>query len=1094
MRKESLCIVRLAKQAFAYLSPSFLAKAGLSLLFVAAVPLSANAVHKAEKVASASIESVEQASGFVVKGTVIDDTKEPLIGVSVMVEGTSIGTTTDFDGNYELKIPDGKKTLVFSYIGYSDQKIPVKGRNQIDVTMKEEATALDEVVVTAMGIERKAESLTYATQQVGGKELTRAKESNFINSLQGKMAGLTITPNSSGAGGGSSKIILRGQTSMLGNNQPLIVLDGIPLSNGMSSQTSEIAIEGGRDGGDVLSTINPDDIASMSVLKGPNAAALYGSAANNGVIIINTKGGREGKIRIDVSSNITLETPLFTFDKQTEFAPEITDKGPVLNGWGDKVSAITDDQLAQYPYLTRNAKNQINDFFKVGQTYNNSISLSGGTEHTTTYFSYGNTVQKGLLERNRFVRHNLLFKETFNAFNNKLKIDLSLNYITQKTENRPRIGQAFNPLTGLYRMPTAVNLNFFKQNRTHTATADDNVVSSSNTTSLIGKPVQTWPITFMGQPWINNPYFMQDAIDDEANRERILANVTAKYEIIKGLDLQARVSVDKTSDRNYEYRQPSIMAGEKQYAFANYYSGESSSRDIYSDYLLTYNKDFKNISFNATVGASFKRTKSSNTSITKWTDSTFAYPEMAWPSLGSNMSGNAKDILLSASASGVNTNWETAVFATAQVGFWGKAYIDASFRNDWSKAFQQFTTDGGYKSFAYWSVGGNVLIDQLLPRKLRNVNQMKARASYSVVGNSIPLSDYNAQTINPLTGAISARPASFDNPKPETTEGIEVGFDGVFFKNKFDFDVTFYQNTMSNQYLNITTASGQSKPINSGKVRNRGVEFTGNYHMKFGKDFRWTTGINLAYNDNKILETYTPADGGQVEISVGASSFAIQSKYKVGGSYGDLYGKDFLYDENGKIIVGADGSPRFSARYTKFIGNTTSRFTYGWNNTFSWKGLSVYMLIDGKVGGKVVSLTEAALDEYGLSQRSADARLSGETVVWDGVEVAAVTLPDGQKVPARAYYEAVGSNQTECIYDATNIRFREISVGYTFYDLFGVSKNLSISLVGRNLGFIYKKAPVDPDISMTAGNNFGGVESYSLPTTRSYGFNVKLTF
>ena len=371
---------------------------------------------------------------------------------------------------------------------------------------------------------------------------------------------------------------------------------------------------------------------------------------------------------------------------------------------------------------------------------------------------------------------------------------------------------------------------------------------------------------------------------------------------------------------------------------------------------------------------------------------------------------------------------------------------------------------------------------------------MKARASYSVVGNSIPLSDYNAQTINPLTGAISARPASFDNPKPETTEGIEVGFDGVFFKNKFDFDVTFYQNTMSNQYLNITTASGQSKPINSGKVRNRGVEFTGNYHMKFGKDFRWTTGINLAYNDNKILETYTPADGGQVEISVGASSFAIQSKYKVGGSYGDLYGKDFLYDENGKIIVGADGSPRFSARYTKFIGNTTSRFTYGWNNTFSWKGLSVYMLIDGKVGGKVVSLTEAALDEYGLSQRSADARLSGETVVWDGVEVAAVTLPDGQKVPARAYYEAVGSNQTECIYDATNIRFREISVGYTFYDLFGVSKNLSISLVGRNLGFIYKKAPVDPDISMTAGNNFGGVESYSLPTTRSYGFNVKLTF
>lgn len=1094
MRKESLCIVRLAKQIFAYRSPNFL-KAGLSLLFAAVLPLSANAVHKAEKVASASIESVEQAAGFVVKGTVIDDTKEPLIGVSVMVEGTSIGTTTDFDGNYELKIPDGKKTLVFSYIGYSEQKVPVKGKNQIDVTMREDEQVLAEVVVTAMGIERKAESLTYATQQVGGKELTRAKESNFINSLQGKMAGLTITPNSSGAGGGSSKIILRGQTSMLGNNQPLIVLDGIPLSNGMSGQTSEIALEGGRDGGDILSTINPDDIASMSVLKGPNAAALYGSAANNGVIIINTKGGREGKIRIDVSSNITLETPLMTFDKQTVFGTEMSDKGPLLNGWGAPASQYTNEQLAQYPYLTRTPQNQINDFFKVGQTYNNSISLSGGTEHTTSYFSYGNTVQKGLLERNRFVRHNVMFKETFNAFNNKLKIDLSLNYITQKTENRPVIGKVFNPLTGLYRMPTAVDLRYFEQNVTHTATADDDITTKGGK-NLIGQQIQTWPISFSGQAWINNPYFMQQAIDDEADRDRIMANVTAKYEIIKGLDLQARVSVDKTIEKSYNYRQPSIWADQNQYAFANYYSYEGTSRDIYSDYLMTYNKEFKNISFNATLGASFKRTKSSNTSIQKWTDSTFVYPNMAWPSLGSNMSGNSKDILLSANASGENTNWETAIFATAQVGFWGKAYIDASFRNDWSKAFQQFTTDGGYKSFAYWSVGGNILIDQLLPRKLRNVNQMKVRASYSVVGNSIPLSDYNAQSINPLTGAISARPASFDDPKPETTEGIEVGFDGVFFKNKFDFDVTFYQNTMSNQYLNITTASGQSKPINSGKVRNRGVEFTGNYHMKFGKDFRWTTGINLAYNDNKILETYTPADGGQVEIVIGASSFAIQSKYKVGGSYGDLYGKDFLYTDASKtqIKLDSEGRPMFDSKYEKFIGNTTSKFTYGWNNTFSWKGLSVYMLIDGKIGGKVVSLTEADLDYYGLSQRSADARLSGETMVWDGVQVPAVTLPTGQQVPARAYYEAVGTNQTECIYDASNIRFREISVGYTFYDLFGVSKNLSISLVGRNLGFIYKNAPVDPDISMTAGNNFGGVESYALPTTRSYGFNIKLTF
>ncbi|MEG1643906.1 MAG: SusC/RagA family TonB-linked outer membrane protein, partial [Bacteroidales bacterium] len=933
---------------------------------------------------------------------------------------------------------------------------------------------------------------TYATQQVGGKELTRAKESNFIHSLQGKMAGLTITPNSSGAGGGSSKIILRGQTSMLGNNQPLIVLDGIPMSQGLSGQTSEVVVSGGRDGGDILSTINPDDIASMSVLKGPNAAALYGSAANNGVIIINTKGGREGKIRVDVSSNLTLETPLFTISRQADFAPEIIGDQLALNGWGNPVGQITDEQIARYPYLTRDAKNRVNDFFKVGQTYNNSIALSGGTEHTTSYFSYGNTVQKGLMERNRFIRHNLLFKETFNVFNNKLKIDLSLNYITQKTENRPVIGKVFNPLTGLYRMPAAVDTRYFSENRTHEATEDDRMVKLGSK-NLIGEQIQTWP--FGGDAWVNNPYFLQDAIDDSDRRDRILVNVTAKYEIIKGLDLQARVSLDKNIGSGYNYRIASIWTDQVQTGSAFYYSGENSSRDIYSDYLLTYNKEFKNISFNATVGTSFKRTQSSNSGINKWNDSTFIYPNIAWPGYG-NVSGNSKDFLLNATASGVNSNWETAVFATAQVGFWDKAYVDVSFRNDWSKAFQQFTDDeGGYKSFAYWSVGANVLLDQFFPRKLPNVTQMKIRGSYSVVGNSIPLNNYNSQTLDPISGSVSARPASFDNPKPETTQGIEVGFDGIFFKNKFDLDLTFYQNTMSNQYLRITTASGQSKPINSGKVRNRGLEFTANYHMKFGRDFRWTTGINLAYNDNKILETYKPSDGGDVQIVVGASSLAIQSKYKVGGSYGDLYGKDFVRDPNtGLIQVNSNGQPQIGATYDKFIGNTTAKFTFGWNNTLSWKNFSFYMLIDGKVGGKVLCLTEAEMDFYGLSQRTADARLSGETVVWNGVDVAAVTLPDGQKVPAKAYYEAVGGNQMDCAYDASNIRFREISLGYTFYDLLGVSKNLTISLVGRNLGFIYKKSPVDPDISMTAGNNFGGVESYALPTTRSYGFNVKVTF
>lgn len=1092
MRKENLHIANLVKCAFVYLNPRFAAKVGSGLLLAAALlPLQATAA-EGSKVADISVLQTESQTTTTVKGTVVDKSKEPLIGVSVMVDGTTIGISTDIDGNYELKVPQGKNQLTFSYLGYSPQTVIIKNRSVVDVVLEEDEETLEEVVVTAMGIKRSAASLTYATQQVGGKELTRAKESNFINSLQGKMAGLTITPNSSGAGGGSSKIILRGQSSLIGNNQPLIVLDGIPLSQGLSSQTSEVAVEGGRDGGDLLSTINPDDIASMSVLKGANAAALYGSAANNGVIIINTKGGREGKIRVDVSSNITIETPLFTVDKQTTFATEFSGDQILNNGWGDYASNLTDDQLARYPYLTRTPTNQINDFFNVGQTYNNSIALSGGSETATTYFSYGNTIQKGLLEGNEFKRHNILFKETFNLFKSKLKIDLSLNYITQDTENRPVVGKAFNPLTGLYRTPTCVDMDYFDQNRTTVAAADD-YVTQSGSSNLIGTDVQYWP--FGGDAWVNNPYFLLDAIDDDAQQDRILLNTTIKYNIMEGLDLQGRVSLDKTVTDSYNYRIASIWSDQVQTKGANYWSGASSSRDVYADLLLTYAKNFRNISFNATAGASMKRTYSNSSSITKYNDTTFVYPNIAWPGMG-DLSGNNTTVLLSASSSRDNRDWETAIFATAQIGLFDKAYVDVSVRNDWSKAFQQFTVDeDGYLSYAYWSVGGNLLVDKFFKRKLQNVDMIKARASYSIVGNSIPLSDYSAQTIDPLTGSITARAADFDDPTPETTEGIEVGIDGAFFKNKFDFELTGYQSTMSNQFMYITTAAGESKPINSGVVRNRGVEFTANYHMAFGRDWRWTTGVNFSYNDNKILETYTPSDGGDVEIVTSASSLSIQSKYVVGGSYGDLYAKEFVIDENtGLIQINSSGQPQISSTYDNYIGNTTAKVNLGWHNTISWKNLSFYMLIDAKIGGKVISLTEAEMDYYGLSQRTADARTSGETVIWDGVEVAAVTLPDGQKIPARSYYEAVGGNQMDCVYDATNIRIREISLGYTFYDLFGVSKNLTLSVVGRNLGFIYCTSPVDPDISVTAGNSFGGIESYSLPTTRSYGFNVKATF
>lgn len=1037
---------------------------------------------------SAVVNEVTQ-KGHLLKGVVTDESGEPLMGVSVRIKGTTTGTMSDLDGKYSIQVSPGQE-LVFSYVGCAEYKVVVKEKMQtLNVTLKEDTHTLGEVVVTAMGIERKAESLTYATQKIGSKDLTRAKDVNFINALQGKSAGLTITPNSSGAGGGSSKIILRGQSSILGNNQPLIVLDGIPLSNGMSSQTNEImSSASARDGGDLLSTINPDDIANMSILKGPNAAALYGSAANNGVIIITTKKGQSGRIRIDVSSNITMETPLLYPKSQQDFAPVISGTGVEFDGWGKPVSEITDEDIANYPYLTRNPRNNVKDFFNLGQTYNNSITLSGGSENSTTYFSYGNTAQKGLIDGNKFMRHNLMFKESLMLFDKKLKLDLSINYITQKANNRPTIGKGFGPLYSLYRTPSAVNLRYFDLNRTRIAEADDEWVTAKpwGNKNLKGYPVQNFPWT--ESVWVNNPYFMLDAISDEALKDRIMSSFSARYNIIEGLSAQGRISVDKTTDDGVALNAPTIRIGEKVMTVGRYWRSQSNHREIYADFLMTYDKKIQDaVSVNVTGGTSMKRIRDRSSWLRKETDSTYVDPTVIWPMEGINGSQDPKKLagsILDADDTDYTTNWEAAVFAVAQIGFWDKGYIDVSFRNDWSKAFQQFTKGDRYMSFPYYSVGGNLLLKELWMRNATKVNSLKVRLSYSVVGNSVPAEFYAAQKYNPMTGAWSGVPATFDDPKPETTKAIEAGIDGMFFNNRLDFDLTVYQSKMEHQFLKITTSSGQNKPINSGIVRNRGIEFSANYRMRFGKDFRWNTGLNLAYNDNKILKTYEPKEGGSYELIFGPSSVSMQTKFLKGGSYGDLYGKDYEYGADGKIKRDAEGKPMITQTFDRFIGNTTAKFTFGWNNTFSYKNFTLYMLLDGKIGGKVISLTEAEMDYYGLSERSAKARKNG------GV----VTLPDGTTCDARTYYETVGTNQFDCVYNATNLRVREISLGYTFYELFGPSKNLTLSLIARNLGFLYKDAPVDPDISVTAGNTFGGVDAFALPTTRSFGFNIKVSF
>lgn len=1062
---------------------------GSSLLFAAMLLGSpAFSVQASADTASGATKfAVQQQNERTVTGVVKDKSGEPLIGVNVVLKGTATGTITGLDGDFMLQVP-ASGVLEISYIGYKTVEVKLTSSNTYDVVLHEDTEVLSEVVVTAMGIERKASSLTYATQTVKNTELTRARDVNFVNALQGKSAGLTITPNSSGAGGGASKILLRGQSSMIGNNQPLIVLDGVPLANGMQSQVGAGSLMNGgaRDGGDILSTINPDDVASMTILKGANAAALYGSAANNGVIVITTKGGRQGNLRVDVSSNSTFERAIMLPELQTSFGGTVNGyRGVDFDGWGPALSSITSDEMSRYPYLTKDSGyDKLKDFYGTGMTFTNSVALSGGTEKMSTYFSYANTTQRGVFEQNKFKRHNIMFKQTYNLFNNKLHLDFSLNYINQRLNNRPSVGKTYSSIFGMYRTPANIDMRYFKENYAHTGTLEDDMVSDLEygNRHLINEPIQTW--NWYDQ-YVNNPYWILNMLNNETITNRLLSSFTAKYDIIDGLSAQARLSVEQNFIEETDSKYATTNRESRTKAGISYV-GNNWNRNIFSDYLLTYNKRFLDkIDFNVTAGASLRRVKSGSVSTYNEMDTAAIYPNIFLPQ-------NDKARTDSKSATTTQTwdnNWETAIFATTQIGFWDYAYIDASFRTDWSKAFQQFAEEGKYKSFSYWSLGGNVLLKDLIAKHNDKVNSLKLRASYSVVGNSIPNVVYAAQTLDFATGALSAKAAPFHNPKPETTSSFEVGFDGAFFNNAFDFDVTFYNTVLDNQVMQISTSSGQNQYVNSGKVRNRGIEVTANYNWRINRDWAWYTGITFAYNNNKILETYTPEGSdvpNPIELDI-SNRFRI--KFVEGGSYGDIYMNEIMRDENGNMLVDQNGNPRMTSDFSKKVGNNTANTTFGWHNTFTWKDLSLYILLDGKIGGKVVSITEAELDAYGLSQRTADARINnpnGLTGVNDGKTV---------NVPWENYYTTIGLTTTDdYVYDATNIRVREVSLGYTFRDLFGPSKSLSLSVIARNLGFIYKNSPVDPDISVTAANALSGIDIYSLPTTRSFGINIKATF
>lgn len=976
---------------------------------------------------------------------------EPLVGVSVSVKGTKNATMTDLNGNYTIQT-NAKDVLEFKYVGMKNAEETVGNRKIINVSLSPNAESLGEVVVTAMGIKRQSETLTYSAQTVGGKDVNDIKSINMINSLQGKSAGLQITPNSTGAGG-SSKILFRGNKSISGSNQPLIVIDGVPtMTNTTTSQVSS-DYGGERDAGDVMSTINPDDIASITLLKGAAASALYGAVAANGAIMITTKQGMAGKVSVNVSSNTTMEMPMILPKFQDTY-------GAGADGtfsWGDKLASAS--------------KNYAKEFFRTGFTTNNSVSLAGGSENFKAYFSYGNVFSHGMTPENTYRSHNLNSKVDFKVLDH-VYIDFSAKYSNQYSKNQAAAGYLWNPLTGAYLAPRGIDWNYYKDNY--------EVYDPAR-----GCNVQNWTNTELQQ--YGNPYWMLHRQTPISNRNRYEFGGSIKWDITPDVNIQGRMRYERGEEQFIHNAYASSVGN--LYKMGRMKNNRYFSDQLYGDVLVNYNHTWGDWALTATAGSSFTKTKTAHVDL--WAegdqfkapgDGNVYYPNIFTPNnYYKNMSTLGK-------GDAMNTEKRlNAVFATAQVGFKEAVFLDLSARNDWSSALA-FTESC---SFFYPSVGASVLLNKLVPMG-EQVNLFKFRGSYSIVGNDVPIYMSNPRYTLEESGSISAPDkAAFRTLKPEKTHSLEFGFDGTFLNNRLDFSFTYYKTNTKNQFFSVSAPyeSGlRNRYVNAGNVQNQGFEASVGWHQQFNADFSWSTNFNISYNENKIKELVEGLENGLTIASWQGAKVVLNE----GGSYGDLYVRQIKRDEAGKPVKNADGKPVLmgdNIDEMKYAGNMNAKVNFGWSNTFHYKDFTLSFLIDGKFGGRVLSATEATLDGWGVSERTGNARNAGKVVV-DGVEFD----------PQLWYTETGSSNFNNSyanefyVYKGTNVRLREMSLGYTFRNLFGNGKNLTAALIARNLFFFYKDAPCDPDVSMGTGNGVQGVDIFNLPSSRSLGLNLKLNF
>ncbi|HEY6899198.1 MAG TPA: SusC/RagA family TonB-linked outer membrane protein [Puia sp.] len=1003
-----------------------------------------------------------------IKGVVRNEKGEPLSNVTIVVKGTARQTLSKENGEFAIQAGDSA-VIEFTSVGYAATEITVGAEKTVTVVMKQAQAALTEVVVTALGIRRSEKSLTYATQQVSGAQLTAVKTDNLMNSLNGKVAGLTISPSASGVGG-SAKVILRGSRSANGNNQPLYVIDGIPISNASNANGQPAGTYGGTpDGGDGISNLNPEDIASISVLEGASAAALYGSQAQNGVILINTKKGRAGQTQINVTSSVFTDNIAYKPKFQNSYGqttPTATDS------WGGKISGGRDN---------------LNEFFRTGTNWTNAVNVSGGGENAQTFFSYANTWANGIQPNNKLLRNNFNLHETAKLLNNKLTVDGNVSYITQKINNSPAIGIYQNTLTGLYLFPRGLDILPFK-----------NAYLNPDST---GFARQNWP--FNDGLYQQNPWWIVNMEPSTANRKRILFNGSIRYEVASWLNLQARGNVDRIDD-DYEF---DISSGTNALYNNNGHGrmliNSQTTEQKYGDFL---------VNFNIPMHGSFKVNGLAGTSITDYTAKGFYLTgDLSTPDFftGGNIIASLPGLTSITTSpatqyvppGGRNSPFPShsqiqSVFGNVDVSYGDWAYLTVTGRNDWSSNLA-FTPN---ISFFYPSVGLSVILSQVLHMP-SFINYGKVRGTYAEVGNTVPPYLTQIQNTQNSSGQLVFNTENaFRTLKPEKTKSYEFGTEWRLFNNRLNFSFTYYKTNTRNQYFPIqpvTASLFSTGYVNAGNIQNTGIEFTLGYDVIRERSLTWNTSVNGAMNRNKIIDVDSKDSINTFALTQNGNN-AYESRITKGGQFGDIYGYTLVKDAQGRVLLSGDGSaanpykPQQSSVFNK-IGNPSPRFQLGWRNDFTYKKFTLGVLVDAKFGGQVLSLTQAILDQYGVSEETGDARSAGGVRV-NGVDATGKAVG---MVDAKTWYQAIGGRNGvsgEYIYSATVVRLREASLGYTLPIPSGFFKSVKVSAVGRNLAYFSKKAPFDPELTLSTSNGLSGVDVFSQPATRNVGFSVNATF